>query len=145
MLGTSRWMVLVLSLCSAGALAQLSNPTVVTNRVVVPPTGVNDWTDVVVSCPAGQAAISGGLDTKDFGVTEVTTLAPTFGGNPLAFEADGQRGPADGWYASVRNFGTVSHTVRSLVINWRAEHVSRYDGMSWPARICASSVYSDLK
>lgn len=116
MLGTLRWVVLGVALCSAGAWAQLSNPTVVTNRVVVAPTGVNDWTDVVVSCPAGLAAVSGGLDTKDFGVIEVTTLAPTFGGGPLAFEADGQRGPADGWYASVRNFDTVSRTVTASAV-----------------------------
>jgi len=106
-----QWMVLALAATATSAWAQLSNPTVVTNSMVVPPTGVNAWTDVAVSCPAGMAAISGGIDTRDFSTIEVTTLGPTFGGEALVFQADGQRSPADGWYASVRNFDSVSRSV----------------------------------
>jgi hypothetical protein len=121
-------LLIVASFVTAGpaAWAQLTDATIVTNRVVVAPTSANDWTDILVTCPAGLVALSGGVDTNGFNSLEVTTLAPTFNGSPLAFQPDGMRGPADGWYASVKNLATTAQpvvvsavcvTISSVVVN----------------------------
>lgn len=101
---------------SSAAWGQLTGTTVVTNRASVPVSGATTWTDIQVRCPAGLAALSGGVDTNDFLSIEITTLAPTFGGSALAFQADGVRTPADGWYASVKNFGAIAHPVAISVV-----------------------------
>ena len=102
-----RFVFTIFLAASSCAWAQLSGTTVATNRVIVGPTTANDWVDILVTCPTGTVAIAGGFDTSGFNNMEVTTLAPTFAGAPLAFQADGTHGPADGWYASVKNLDTV--------------------------------------
>lgn len=106
-----RLLFTALFVISVSARAQLTDTTIVLNRIIVPPTATNDWTDVLVTCPTGLVALSGGVDTNGFDAFEVTTLAPTFNGSPLAFQPDGMRGPADGWYASVKNFATTAQPV----------------------------------
>jgi Repeat of unknown function (DUF5648) len=101
---------------SASAWGQLTGTTVTTNRLSVPVSSAQTWTDIQVSCPAGTVALSGGVDSNDFLSIEITTLAPTFGGNALAFQADGNRGPADGWYASLKNYGSVAHRAALSVV-----------------------------
>jgi len=106
----------ILSLAvSSGAWAQLTGTTVATNRVQVAPSTTTSWTDILVTCPAGLTALSGGVDTNDFNFFEVTTLAPTFAGAALAFQADGTRSAPDGWYASVKNYDSVAHPVSMAV------------------------------
>lgn len=101
---------------SASAWGQLTDTTIATNRVIVPASNAANWTDILVACPSGLAALSGGVDSNDFNVIEITTLAPTFAGAALAFQADGSRGPADGWYASVKNYDSVAHPVAVVVV-----------------------------
>jgi hypothetical protein len=98
------------------ALAQLTGTTIVTNRVAVAPSSSTSWTDIVVACPAGMVAISGGIDTNDFSTTEVTTLAPLFAGARLAFQLDGPRSAADGWSASVKNYDSTAHPVTLMAV-----------------------------
>ncbi len=100
---------------SSGAWAQLTGTTVATNRVQVAPSTPTSWTDILVTCPAGLTALSGGVDTNDFNFFEVTTLAPTFAGAALAFQADGTRAAPDGWYASVKNYDSVAHPMSIAV------------------------------
>jgi Repeat of unknown function (DUF5648) len=101
---------------SASAWGQLTDTTIVTNRVLVPASTAASWTDILVSCPSGLVALSGGVDSNDFNSIEITTLAPTFTGAALAFQADGTHGPADGWYASVKNYDSVAHPVAMVVV-----------------------------
>ena len=101
---------------STGAWAQLTETTIATNRLLVPVSNTGSWTDLLVTCPSGLVALSGGVDTNDFLSIEITTLAPTFAGAALAFQPDGTRGPADGWYASVKNYGSVPHQVAVTVV-----------------------------
>jgi hypothetical protein len=113
---TLRFVIPLMLAFSTAAWGQLVDPTISTNRITVPPTPANNWTDVFVSCPAGLVALSGGIDTNDYTVIEATTLAPTFAGTALAFVPDGSRGPADGWYASLINHGSVGHPVAVFVV-----------------------------
>ncbi|MEO7762096.1 MAG: hypothetical protein ABIS68_09335 [Casimicrobiaceae bacterium] len=106
----SRFIAALLLAASAPAMAQLTDTTIVTNRASIAPNAA-DWTDVYVDCPAGSVALSGGIDTPNFSMIEITTLAPTFAGGQLAFVSNGVRAAPDGWYASVKNFDTVSHPV----------------------------------
>lgn len=101
---------------SAAAWGQLTDTTVVTARVTVPVSGAAGWTDVLANCPTGLVALSGGIDSNDFLSVEITTLAPTFGNSALAFQADGMHAAADGWYASLKNYGAVEHPVTLSVV-----------------------------
>jgi hypothetical protein len=112
----SRFIAALFLVFSVPAYAQLADTTIATNRVILAPTTANDWTDILVTCPTGLVALSGGVDTNDFTMIEVTTLAPTFAGTALAFVADGERGAADGWYASVKNYDSVAHPVAVFAV-----------------------------
>ena len=101
---------------SASAWGQLTDTTIATNRVTVPASTAASWTDILVTCPSGLVALSGALDSNNFNSIEVTTLAPTFGGAALTFQPDGVRGPADGWYASVKNYDSVARPVALAVV-----------------------------
>ncbi len=105
------YMLSLAFLIATSASAQVSGVTVVTNRTSVAPTTSAGWTDVTVACPAGMAALSGGLDTNDYSLIEITSLAPTFAGSTLIEQTDGVRSAANGWYASVKNFGAQAHLV----------------------------------
>ncbi|MEO8133014.1 MAG: hypothetical protein ABI831_03430 [Betaproteobacteria bacterium] len=110
-----RILCFVLLAASASAWAQLTGTTVATNRVLVAPSTSTSWTDILVTCPSGMVALSGGVDSSAFNFIEATTLAPTFGGAALVFQADGTRNAPDGWYASVKNYDTAAHTVAAVV------------------------------
>lgn len=112
----ARILPLLLVAATGFAHANLTETTIVTNRVNVPPSSATTWTDVTVRCPVGLVALSGGVDTASFTVIEIASLAPTFGGNALAFQANGVRSAADGWYASVKNFDTVARTVAVVAV-----------------------------
>ena len=116
MIGFARILLVLVATIAGAAHAQLTETTVVTKRVTIPPSSATTWTDVTVACPAGLTAISGGLDSPDFNYIEVTTLAPTFAGSGLAFQANGTRSAADGWYASVKNIDSAAHTVAAVVV-----------------------------
>ena len=110
-------LVFVALIASTGlARAQLTEVTTVTSRVTVQPTAANAWTDVSVRCPAGLVALSGGGDTPDFNFFELSTSAPTFDGSGLAFQPDGNRPAANGWYVSVRNLDTRAHPVTAVAL-----------------------------
>ena len=116
MLKTLQALILSAVAVSWSASAQLTDTTIVTNRVSVPASTASNWTDIPVSCPAGLVALSGGVSSNDFTTVEVTTLAPTFGGSPLLSQADGNRGPASGWYASVKNYDAVAHPIAVVIV-----------------------------
>ena len=113
-----RFALAVIALIASTGLAraQLTNVTTVSNRVAVQPTAAGAWTDVAVRCPAGLVALSGGADTPDFNSFELSTSAPTFDGTGLAFQPDGNRAAANGWYVSVRNLDTQVHTVTAVAL-----------------------------
>jgi hypothetical protein len=92
------------------ALAQYANAITVQRALTVPPNG-GSYADVNINCPAGYIALSGGLDNLNSGSFEITALAPTFGNVALFAQADGTRGAADGWYASVINYDSAAHPV----------------------------------
>ncbi len=100
----------------ATAWAQLIETTIAISHASVPSSPVNDWTDLQVSCPAGHIAISGGVDTSFFNVFEVAATAPLIDGVLLSFISDGTRAAPSGWYASVRNFDSVSHAVTVFAV-----------------------------
>ena len=112
----ARILSLLAAVAAGAAHAQITETTVVTNRVNVAPTSATTWTDIAVRCPAGLVALSGGVDTGSFTVIEVATLAPTFGGDALSFFPDGVRAAADGWYASVKNHDSVARTVAVVAV-----------------------------
>jgi hypothetical protein len=104
------------ALCATpAALAQFSNAVTVQRAVSVPP-NQGSAADVSVGCPAGHAALSGGLDHLDEPSFQITALAPTFNNAALLAQADGTRSAADGWHASVINLGNSAQVVTILAI-----------------------------
>lgn len=99
----------------AGAHAQLTDTTIVTTRASVPPSRGTGWTDVAVACPNGLVALSGGVSSTSLNV-EISTLAPTFLSASLFSQADGSRGAANGWYASVINLDSGPNQVVVSVV-----------------------------
>nr|AUN37341.1 hypothetical protein [uncultured bacterium] len=98
-------------LTSGIAFAQLTDTTMVTTRLIAPPSGASGWTDIAVDCPAGLNALSGGV-SSDSSAVVVTTSAPRFNDASLFSQLDGVRGPATGWYASVKNLdANATHPV----------------------------------
>jgi hypothetical protein len=97
------------------AFAQLSLTTVIQRNFTVAP-NAGSYLDVMASCPAGFAALSGGVDTQGNEDMEVTRSAPKYGVAFLRDLPNGDRGAPDGWYASVINYGNAARTVALSVI-----------------------------
>lgn len=62
------------------------------------------------TCPKGHQAVGGGIDFDGVFSGKVSSSGPTFGGARLIATADGQHGPADGWFVAVTNQGATSTT-----------------------------------
>ena len=100
---------------SSAACAQLTETTIVINRVSAPPSSASGWTDIAVSCPNGLIALSGGV-IADSSAIEITTSAPSFVDASLFSQPDGPHAAATGWYASVKNFDSGAHPVALSVL-----------------------------
>lgn len=101
------WIALAIS---GAASAQLSATFTVQRNYSVP-RNAGSYSDVTAACPAGYVALSGGLDSFGSNDLEITRLAPTFGGATLDAQVDGTRAAADGWMASVINYGAAARVV----------------------------------
>ena len=95
---------------SSIACAQLTETTIVSSRIIAPPSGTDGWTDIGVDCPAGLIVLSGGISSDSQNVL-VTSSAPSFVESSLYSQGDGVRSAGTGWYGNVRNLDGAPHPV----------------------------------
>ena len=97
-------------IASGIACAQLTDTTIVSTRITVPPSGAAGWTDIGIDCPPGLIVLSGGISSDSQNVL-ITSSAPNFVEASLYSQNDGVRTAGTGWYGNVRNRDSAAHPV----------------------------------
>jgi len=64
----------------------------------------------IVNCPSGYQAVSGGVDPNGVFYGKVSSSGPMINGQRLEQTADGQYGPATGWFLAISTQGTTVGT-----------------------------------
>jgi hypothetical protein len=98
--------------------ARFLGSTVTVVKTMAASIPANSFEDDIVTCPAGYQAIGGGVDPDGVFYGKVSSSSPTYGGNRLSAVADGQTGPANGWYGAVttEGAGVATGVVKLAVI-----------------------------
>lgn len=81
--------------------------TVTVVKTIANPVDAGSYAGAFVECPSGYQAIGGGVDVNQIWYGKVSSSNPTFGGNRMFTQPDGQQGPATGWFGAVTMQGTT--------------------------------------
>jgi hypothetical protein len=87
--------------------------TVVETSSVITP---GDFDTVVVECPAGMKAVSGGIDNENVLTMVVTASAPWAENKRTLSLTDGQHAGPTGWYVAARNNAGVNYIFKAAVV-----------------------------
>jgi hypothetical protein len=84
--------------------------TVVVVKTLANAVAKDNFETGTVECPSGYQALSGGVDPNGVFYGKVSASAPMINGKRTEQTADGQYGPATGWFLAVTTQGTTTGT-----------------------------------
>ena len=87
--------------------------TVVKTSSVITP---GNFDTVIVECPAGMKAISGGIDNENVLTMVVTASAPYAESKRTLLLSDGQHAGPTGWFVAARNNAGTNYTYKAAVV-----------------------------
>ncbi|MEA2484134.1 MAG: hypothetical protein QOC55_2081 [Thermoleophilaceae bacterium] len=92
----------------AGSDGRYLRGTITVVKTISATVAADSYAYTNVDCPAGYQATGGGVDVNQIYSAKVSSSNPTFAGNRTYTVADGQHGPADGWFGAVTTQGTTT-------------------------------------